>query len=105
MRPNRRKREDRETEAVYEVLQAGDRWAVVRSMGGYEERFATREEAQARACEICRQLAPARVLIRDPTAAREEIVFGGSGLDPEPFRPPARSRLREGAAGRQSIGR
>jgi hypothetical protein len=79
MRPNRSKRERINSEAVYDVVRTSGGWAVVRANGGYREDFPTREAALGRACEICRQLAPAKVRLHDDddpgSAPLEEVVY------------------------------
>jgi hypothetical protein len=79
MRPNRSRRERSNSEVVYDVVRASTGWAVVRANGGYREELTTREAALGRACEICRQLAPAKVRLHDDDdpdgAPLEEIVY------------------------------
>jgi hypothetical protein len=82
MRARTRQRHTQKREVVYDVVRDEAGWAVVRGGGGYRERLPTREAAVTRACEICRQLAPARVRILgaesaslSPPSATEEIVY------------------------------
>jgi len=79
MRPNRSRQVRKPAEAVYDVVRAAAGWAVVRAGGGYREELPTQEAARRRACEICSQLAPAKVRVHGDSdagsAPLEEIVY------------------------------
>jgi hypothetical protein len=85
MRLQRRKASHDKAERIYEVIPTDAGWRLLRKRGGYRADFGSRSAAVERGMEICRQLAPARLRVRDPRGeVTEEVLFAGtSSLIPE----------------------
>jgi hypothetical protein len=85
MRLQRRKASQEEAERIYEVIPTDAGWRLIRQRGGYRAEFGSRSEAIERGTEICRQLAPARLRVRNPRGeVTEEVLFAGtSSMIPE----------------------
>jgi hypothetical protein len=85
---NRRKPQD----PSYEIVPVPQGWQLKRVRGGYQAIFADRRSALRRGHEICRQLAPSRLIVRDAAGAViREVAFVAPGTRLR-VRPPA---LRE----------
>jgi hypothetical protein len=71
-----RKARQASKETVYEVVPKEEGWWVIRQQGGYRQVFSEEEAALQRACQICRQLAPSRVRVLDPSGSLvQEVVY------------------------------
>jgi len=62
-------------EVIYDVRPFSSGWLLRRRGGAGRVAFPTRDQAVLAGTAICRDEAPARLVIRGPGAAREERVF------------------------------